>query len=64
MAFPCPLCGAMSRTRTTEMLPGAVRETVYQCSNLVCGVAFYTQESFQHLSGRHRQRESKVPTSV
>ncbi|EAA3607685.1 hypothetical protein E3360_25255, partial [Salmonella enterica subsp. enterica serovar Carmel] len=38
--FPCPICGASSRTRTSRMenKERTIRRTYYQCNNLECGV--------------------------
>ncbi|ELI4382552.1 hypothetical protein C4784_28540, partial [Salmonella enterica subsp. enterica serovar Gaminara] len=45
--FPCPICGASSRTRTSRMenKERTIRRTYYQCNNLECGVSFYTLQS-------------------
>ncbi|AOZ50662.1 ogr/Delta-like zinc finger family protein [Chromobacterium vaccinii] len=36
MAFPCPLCGAVSRVRTSRMLTATAKEIYYNCSNNDC----------------------------
>ncbi len=60
--FPCPLCGASGRTRTSVMMNDGrtIRKTWYQCNNIECGVGFYTLESFAGLTGRN-QKSTGIP---
>lgn len=44
MAFPCPLCGAMSRVRTSRMLTATTKEIYYNCSNDHCCHQYKTME--------------------
>ncbi|WP_293765915.1 ogr/Delta-like zinc finger family protein [uncultured Aquitalea sp.] len=44
MAFPCPLCGAASRVRTSRMLSATTKETYYNCSNDACCHQYKTLE--------------------
>ncbi|WP_160310640.1 ogr/Delta-like zinc finger family protein [Chromobacterium subtsugae] len=44
MAFPCPLCGAMSRVRTSRMLTASTKEIYYNCSNDDCCHQYKTME--------------------
>jgi len=44
MAFPCPLCGAVSRVRTSRMLSATTKETYYNCSNHDCCHQYKTTE--------------------
>lgn len=44
MAFPCPLCGASSRVRTSRMLSATTKETYYNCSNDDCCHQYKTLE--------------------
>lgn len=44
MAFPCPLCGAVSRVRTSRMLSAATKEIYYNCSNDDCCHQYKTLE--------------------
>lgn len=44
MAFPCPLCGAMSRVRTSRMLSATAKEIYYNCSNDDCCHQYKTME--------------------
>lgn len=44
MAFPCPLCGASSRVRTSRMLSATTKETYYNCTNDDCCHQYKTLE--------------------
>lgn len=44
MAFPCPLCGASSRARTSRMLSATTKETYYNCTNDDCCHQYKTLE--------------------
>lgn len=44
MAFPCPLCGASSRVRTSRMLSPTTKETYYNCTNDDCCHQYKTLE--------------------
>ncbi|OQS36046.1 ogr/Delta-like zinc finger family protein [Chromobacterium haemolyticum] len=44
MAFPCPLCGAVSRVRTSRMLSAATKENYYNCGNDDCCHQYKTLE--------------------
>ncbi|EIT5899345.1 ogr/Delta-like zinc finger family protein [Salmonella enterica] len=55
--FPCPLCGASSRTRTSRMEDEerTIRRSVYQCNNPECGVSFHTLQSFEKFVGKNKK---------
>ncbi|EBE4778299.1 hypothetical protein FHK17_02205 [Salmonella enterica] len=61
--FPCPLCGASSRTRTSRMenKERTIRRTYYQCNNLECGVCFYTLQSVIGLVGKNKTEDKSIP---
>ena len=40
MAFDCPHCGGVAKTRTSRRMSTVTRESYYQCENLSCGHAF------------------------
>ncbi|WP_083370075.1 ogr/Delta-like zinc finger family protein [Chromobacterium sphagni] len=44
MAFLCPLCGAMSRVRTSRMMSATSKEIYYNCSNDDCCHQYKTLE--------------------
>lgn len=37
--MPCPQCGAESEIRTSRMMSGTMRETLYACTDAECGFA-------------------------
>lgn len=45
MAFPCPICGSVAKTRSSRMLSATTKETYYNCSNDDCCHQFKTMES-------------------
>lgn len=45
MAFPCPICGSVAKTRSSRMLSATTKETYYNCSNDNCCHQFKTMES-------------------
>ena len=45
MAFPCPICGSVAKTRSSRMLSATTKETYYKCSNDNCCHQFTTMES-------------------
>ncbi|MGF2652852.1 ogr/Delta-like zinc finger family protein [Serratia marcescens] len=55
--FPCPLCGASARTRTSRMAneERTIRRTWYQCNNLECGVSFITLQHVEGLTGKNKK---------
>ncbi|EDB1524515.1 ogr/Delta-like zinc finger family protein [Salmonella enterica] len=61
--FPCPICGASSRTRTSRMenKERTIRRTYYQCNNLECGVSFYTLQSVIGLAGKNKTEDKSIP---
>ncbi|EAT7998190.1 ogr/Delta-like zinc finger family protein [Salmonella enterica] len=61
--FPCPICGASSRTRTSRMenKERTIRRTYYQCNNLECGVSFYTLQSVIGLVGKNKTEDKSIP---
>lgn len=61
--FPCPICGASSRTRTSRMenKERTIRRTYYQCNNLECGVSFYTLQSAIGLVGKNKTEDKSIP---
>ncbi|EDO5247335.1 hypothetical protein CYS76_11880 [Salmonella enterica] len=61
--FPCPICGASSRTRTSRMenKERTIRRTYYQCNNLECGVSFYTLQSVIGLVGKSKTEDKSIP---
>ena len=52
MSFPCPFCGASTRTRTSRAANDSrtVRQKLYQCNNPECSLSFSTLESFEKLT--------------
>ncbi|WP_148203359.1 ogr/Delta-like zinc finger family protein [Sodalis glossinidius] len=44
MAFKCPRCGAVAKTRTSEGMSSETRRSYHQCQNLLCGSTFTTLE--------------------
>ncbi|AOM39468.1 ogr/Delta-like zinc finger family protein [Xenorhabdus hominickii] len=40
MAFTCPQCGAVAKTRTSEMMSEETRCNYHQCQNILCGCTF------------------------
>ncbi|GLR13291.1 hypothetical protein GCM10007907_20810 [Chitinimonas prasina] len=40
MAFDCPHCGGVAKTRTSRRMSTVTRESYYQCENLSCGHTF------------------------
>ncbi|REF28693.1 Ogr/Delta-like zinc finger protein [Xenorhabdus cabanillasii] len=40
MAFTCPQCGAVAKTRTSEMMSEETRRSYHQCQNILCGCTF------------------------
>ncbi|OCA54195.1 ogr/Delta-like zinc finger family protein [Photorhabdus namnaonensis] len=42
MAFICPRCNAVAKTRTSEMMSEETRRSYHQCQNLLCGCTFTT----------------------
>ncbi|EHZ7224080.1 ogr/Delta-like zinc finger family protein [Salmonella enterica] len=61
--FPCPICGASSRTRTSRMenKERTIRRTYYQCNNPECGVSFYTLQSVIGLVGKNKTEDKSIP---
>ncbi|EAS2966782.1 ogr/Delta-like zinc finger family protein [Salmonella enterica] len=61
--FPCPICGASSRTRTSRMenKERTIRRTYYQCNNLECGISFYTLQSVIGLVGKNKTEDKSIP---
>ncbi|HIC1786304.1 TPA: ogr/Delta-like zinc finger family protein [Escherichia coli] len=52
MSFPCPFCGASTRTRTSRAANDlrTIRWKLYQCNNPECSLSFSTLESFEKLT--------------
>ncbi|HDK0048424.1 TPA: ogr/Delta-like zinc finger family protein [Escherichia coli] len=63
MAFPCPTCGANSRTRTSRMENNerTIRKTWYQCNNIECGCCFHTYESVEGLTPQRSRKLNDFP---
>ncbi|EIY2765620.1 ogr/Delta-like zinc finger family protein [Escherichia coli] len=52
VSFPCPFCGASTRTRTSRAAndTGTVRWKLCQCNNPECSLSFSTLESFDKIT--------------
>ncbi|OSK12845.1 bacteriophage regulatory protein [Escherichia coli M056] len=50
--FPCPICGASSRTRTSYLVTESTRQAYFQCNNLLCGTTYAVTLSFSHIVSR------------
>ncbi|EHG6296321.1 ogr/Delta-like zinc finger family protein [Salmonella enterica subsp. enterica serovar Oranienburg] len=61
--FPCPICGASSRTRTSRMedKERTIRGTYYQCNNLECGISFHTLQFVTGLVGKNKTKDKSIP---
>lgn len=49
MAFKCPRCGAVAKTRTSEVMSSETRRSYHQCQNLLCGSTFITLTSLERI---------------
>lgn len=72
MAFTCPRCGAIAKTRTSEEMSKETRRSYHQCNNLLCGCTFTTITTVERyictpnppdLSGGFRVPKNAFPNS-
>ncbi|EOV8627169.1 MULTISPECIES: ogr/Delta-like zinc finger family protein [Proteus] len=42
MAFNCPLCGAVTYTKTSKSMSSEPRRSYHQCQNMLSGCSFTT----------------------
>jgi len=47
MAFRCPRCGAVAKTRTSEEMSNITRRSYHQCNNMLCGCTFTTTTTLE-----------------
>ncbi|EKT66022.1 phage late control protein [Providencia alcalifaciens Dmel2] len=47
MAFNCPLCGAVTYTKTSKSMSSETRRSYHQCQNMLCGCSFTTITSVE-----------------
>ncbi|MDE9494107.1 ogr/Delta-like zinc finger family protein [Xenorhabdus bovienii] len=60
MAFTCPQCGAVAKTRTSEMMSEETRRSYHQCQNILCGCTFTTITTIERYLTRPTPQ--KLPT--
>lgn len=59
--FTCPICGAITRTRTSRKLSELTVRQYHQCQNLECSMSFTTLNSVEKLVTKRASREALPP---